>query len=78
MVSQFTLEKIAAVLRRHLSEEKRLQIVRELQEVHGNKSFRETIIALELLLLQAELPGMIHQLVCGCVSDGSVVCSDHK
>lgn len=78
MVSQTTLEKIAKVLRRNVSEEKRLYIVRQLQEVPGNKSFRDTINALELLLLQKDLPlPKLRQLICGCMSDGSAVCPEH-
>lgn len=78
MVSQSTLEKIAAVLRRNLSEDKRFKIIEELKEVQGNKSFRETINALEVLLLQKELPLRGKRLICGCMSDGSEICLEHK
>ena len=50
VASRDTVEQIIAVVRRHVSGDQLRAIVRDLGEVPGNKSFRETIERLEASL----------------------------
>jgi hypothetical protein len=54
MVSRETLEKIMAVMKRHLTPSQVRVIVGELNEVSGDKSFRDTVRAMVAALEREE------------------------
>ena len=54
MVSRETLEKIMAVMKRHLTPSQVRAIVGDLNEVPGDKSFRDTVRAMVAVLEREE------------------------
>jgi hypothetical protein len=46
VASRDTVQKCASVILRHVSREKAIALLRELEQVAGNKSFEETVRAI--------------------------------
>ena len=46
VASRDTVQKCASVILRHVSREKAIVLLRELEQVAGNKSFEETVRAI--------------------------------